>query len=64
METTVKIKAIQMLSSMVGRKSKIGKISNCIKIAKINPLPTSMRLSIKLLISLVDLCYCNFICTW
>ena len=50
METPVKIKAIQMLSSMLGRKSKIGKISNCIKIAKMKPLPTSMKLSIKLLI--------------
>ena len=50
METPVKIEAIQTLSSILGRKSKIGKISNCIKIAKMKPLPTSMKLSIKLLI--------------
>ncbi len=46
METTVKIKAIPMLSKIDGCKSKSGKISNCIKIARIKPLPTSIILSI------------------
>jgi len=48
METTVKIKAIPMLSKIDGCKSKSGKINNCMRTAKIKPLPTSIKLSIKL----------------
>jgi len=48
METTVKIKAMPILSKIVGYKPNSGKISNCIKIAKMKPLPTSMKLSIRL----------------
>jgi hypothetical protein len=39
-----------MLSSIDGYKPKSGKIVNCMMIAKINPEPTSIKLSIKLLI--------------
>ena len=50
METTVKIKAIPRLSRIVGWSPKSGKIVNCMMIAKINPDPTSIKLSIRLLI--------------
>jgi len=45
-ETTVKINAIPMLSSIVGCNPNKGKINNCISMANIKPLPTSMILSI------------------
>ena len=45
-ETTVKINAMPILSSIVGCNPNKGKINNCINMAKIKPLPTSMILSI------------------
>jgi len=49
-DTTVNISAIPILSNIDGCKLKSGKISNCIKIASMYPDPTSIKLSIKLLI--------------
>ena len=46
----VNIKAIPMLSKIEGYNPNRGNNSNCIKMASKNPLPTSMKLSIKLLI--------------
>jgi hypothetical protein len=51
-DTPVKIKAIPMVSSIDGYKSKSGKIVNCMMMARMKPLPTSMKLSIRLLIRL------------
>jgi len=56
-ETTVKIKAIPILSIIVGCNPKHGNMYNCINIARINPEPTSIKLSIKLLISLLYIGY-------
>ena len=52
METQVNTIAIPALSVKVGYKSKKGNTSNCKKVANKNPLPTSIQLSIKLLICL------------
>jgi len=48
METTVKIKAIPRLSRIVGWSPKSGKISNWMRMARMNPEPTSITLSNKL----------------
>jgi len=51
-ETPVKIKAIPILSHMVGWSPKKGKMYNWIKIARMSPLPTSIKLSIKHLLNI------------
>tara|TARA_Y100000593_G_scaffold529_1_gene1021 strand:- start:349 stop:585 length:237 start_codon:yes stop_codon:yes gene_type:complete len=56
-DTPVKIKAIPILSIMVGCNPKNGNMYNCINIARINPDPTSIKLSIKLLISTLYIGY-------
>ena len=43
----VKIKAIPILSKIVGYNPNSGKIVNCIMMAIIRPVPTSIKLSIK-----------------
>jgi len=52
METTVKIKAIPRLSRIVGWSPKSGKISNWMRMARMNPEPTSITLSIKHFLSI------------
>jgi len=47
METTVKIKAIPRLSRIVGWSPNTGKINNWMRTARINPEPTSIKLSNK-----------------
>ena len=44
-DTTVNIKAIPILSKILGCKSNRGNINNCIRTANIKPLPTSITLS-------------------
>jgi len=48
METQVNTIAIPALSVKVGYRPKKGNTSNCKKVANKNPLPTSIKLSIKL----------------